>query len=107
MARPYSEVVDLSHLMADPDLKKFAEGLRSQVQAEYQETFGLGEIVAQRRTELNLSQIQLAKSTGVSQADISRIECGKGNPTLDTLRKIFAALQLQMTLEARPLSRCA
>ncbi len=107
MARPYSEVVDLSHLMADPDLKKFAEGLRSQVQAEYQETFGLGEIVAKRRTELNLSQIQLAKSTGVSQADISRIECGKGNPTLDTLRKIFVALQLQMTLEARPLSRCA
>ena len=107
MARPYSEVVDLSHLMADPDLKKFAKELRSQVQAEYQETFGLGEIVAQRRTELNLSQIQLAKSTGVSQADISRIECGKGNPTLDTLRKIFAALQLQMTLEARPLSRLA
>ena len=96
MARPYSEVVDLSHLMADPDLKKFADVVRSQIQAEYQETFGLGEIVAKRRTELNLSQIQLAKSTGVSQADISRIERGKGNPTLDTLKKIFAALQLKM-----------
>ena len=97
MARPYKEVVDLSHLMADPDLKKFADGVRSQIQAEYQETFGLGDIVAKRRAELNLSQIQLAKATGVSQADISRIECGKGNPTLDTLRKIFAVLQLQMT----------
>ena len=91
--------------MTDPDLKKFAEGVRIQVQAEYQETFGLGDIVAKRRTELNLSQIQLAKSTGVSQADISRIERGKGNPTLDTLRKIFAALQLQMTLEATQASR--
>jgi len=46
---------------------------------------------------LNLSQIQLAKTNGVSQADISRIERGKGNPTLDTLKKILAALQLQMT----------
>ena len=61
--------------------------------------------VTSRRTALDLSQIQLAKRTGVSQADISRIERGKGNPTLDTLRKIFAALQLQMTLEATPLSR--
>jgi len=100
MARPYGEVVDLSHLMADPDLKKFADAVRSQIQAEYQETFGLGDIVAKRRTELNLSQIQLAKTTGVSQADISRIECGKGNPTLDTLKKIFVALQLKMTFES-------
>ena len=80
VTRPYKEVVNLSHLMADPDLKKFADGVRSQIQAEYQETFGLGETVANRRTELHLSQIQLAKNTGVSQADISRIECGKGNP---------------------------
>jgi plasmid maintenance system antidote protein VapI len=66
--------------MADPDLKKFADEVRSQVQVEYQETFGVGEIVAKRLTELNLSQIQLAKNTGVSQADLGRIECGKGNP---------------------------
>ncbi|OIQ73696.1 antitoxin HipB [mine drainage metagenome] len=105
MGRPYKAVVDLSHLMADPDVKKFADGVRRQVQAEYQETFGLGDIVAKRRTELNLSQIQLAKSTGVSQADISRIECGKGNPTFDTLKKIFAALQLQMTLQAKTPNR--
>ena len=101
VTRPYKEVVNLSHLMADPDLKKFADGVRSQIQAEYQETFGLGETVANRRTELHLSQIQLAKNTGVSQADISRIECGKGNPTFDTLKKIFAALQLQMTFHAK------
>lgn len=101
MARPYKEVVDLSSLVADPELKKFADGVRSHIQTEYQETFGLGDIVANRRTELHLSQIQLAKNTGVSQADISRIECGKGNPTLDTLKKIFAALQLQMTLQAK------
>ena len=51
MARPYKEVVDLSHLMADPELKKFADGVRSQIQAEYQEIFGLGETIAKRRTE--------------------------------------------------------
>lgn len=100
MARPYKEVVDSSHLMADPDLKKFADAVRSQIQSEYQETFGLGETVAKRREELHLSQMDLAEKTGISQADISRIERGKGNPTFNTLRKIFVVLQLRMTFQA-------
>jgi hypothetical protein len=35
MSRLYKEVVDLSHLMAVPDLRKFADEVRSQVQIEY------------------------------------------------------------------------
>jgi len=100
MARPYKEVVDSSHLVADPDLKKFADAARSQIQSEYQETFGLGETVAKRREELQLSQMDLAEKTGISQADISRIERGRGNPTFSTVRKIFVALQLRMTFQA-------
>ncbi len=100
MVRPYEEVVDSSHLVADSDLERFAEVVRSQIQSEYQETFGLGETVAKRREELHLSQMDLAEKTGISQADISRIERGRGNPTFNTLRKIFAVLQLRMTFQA-------
>ena len=99
MVRSYKEVVDSSNLMADPDLKKFADAVRSQIQSEYQETFGLGETVAKRREELQLSQMDLAEKTGISQADISRIECGRGNPTFSTVRKIFAVLHLRMTFQ--------
>lgn len=99
MARPYEEVVDQSYLLADPDLKKFADALRVQIQAEYQEIFGLGEVVAQRREELHLSQIQLAHESGVTQADISRLEQGKLNPTFATIKKVMGALQLKLAVQ--------
>jgi DNA-binding XRE family transcriptional regulator len=63
----------------------------------YDATCELGEILTIRRAELHLSQARLAELTGISQADISRIERGKGNPTLNTIRKILDALQLFLT----------
>lgn len=99
MLRAYEEVVDTTALLEDPNLKKFADALRVQIQAEYQEIFGLGEVVAQRREELHLSQIQLARQSGVTQADISRLEQGKGNPTFATIKKVMAALQLKLAVQ--------
>lgn len=99
MARRYGDVVDTSYISANPDLKKFAEAFTDQVQAEYQEIFGLGEVVARRREELALSQIALAERTGLTQADISRLEQGKGNPTYSTIKKIMNALQLKLVYQ--------
>ena len=99
MARSYEEVVDTTYMSSDPNLNKFATALREQIQAEYQEIFGLGEVVARRREELNLSQVQLANQSGVTQADISRLEQGKGNPTFATVKKIMSALQLKIAVQ--------
>ena len=99
MARPYEDVVDTSYMLANPDLKKFADAFTEQVQAEYQEIFGLGEVVAKRREELSLSQIALAEKAGLTQADVSRLEQGKGNPTYATIKKIMTALQLKLIYE--------
>lgn len=101
MVGSYEEVIGPLLQTADPDLEQFAEAAKAHFEAAYRETFGLGEAVANRRAELRLSQIQLAKRTGVRQADISRIEQGKGNPTLDTIRKILSALQLQIMIKAQ------
>lgn len=96
MARDYKDVVDTSYMLANPDLKKFSEAFTEQVRAEYQEIFGLGEVVAKRREELSLSQFALAERAGLTQADVSRLEQGKGNPTYATIRKIMTALQLKL-----------
>ena len=99
VARAYEEAVDHSYLNADPDMKKFVELLRKEIESEYQEVFGLGDVVSQRREELRISQTELSRQTGVSQADISRLEQGKGNPTLSTITKVMQALQLKMVVQ--------
>lgn len=49
------------------------------------------ETIKRLRKEKDIDQKTLAALTGISQADISRIENGKTNPTLETLRKIANA----------------
>src|SRR4051794_26383610 len=48
------------------------------------------------RTELGLSLSDLARSSGVAKATLSALEGGRGNPTLDTLSALAAALQVPM-----------
>lgn len=98
MAKAYRSVVAKKPASKNASIKKFDTALRKQVKTEYQMTFMVGELIAQRREELKLSQSLLSEKTGLPQADISRIECGKSNPTLNTLEKILDALQMRMTL---------
>lgn len=52
----------------------------------------VGQAIANAREEIGMSQRELSSVSGVMQADISKIEKGKGNPTLSTLQKIAKAL---------------
>lgn len=52
----------------------------------------VGQAIAEAREERGMSQRELSSSSGVMQADISKIEKGKGNPTLTTLQKIAKSL---------------
>lgn len=52
----------------------------------------LGQIVSNAREEASLIQRELSKRSGVMQAEISRIERGKGDPTLLTLQKLAKSL---------------
>lgn len=51
------------------------------------------EDLKKKRTELHLTQNELAKRAGVSQPLIARIESGDVDPRLSTLRKIFNAFE--------------
>jgi len=49
--------------------------------------------------ELGVSQIDLARLSGLSLHSVSDIETGKGNPTLDSLIKLLNVLGLVIRLE--------
>lgn len=77
-----------------PELDRFAKAVEADIQAAYDRTFGLGETIARKRVELGLTQAELATRASVPQADISRLERGKSNPTLSTLFKVCDVLHL-------------
>ena len=51
------------------------------------------------REELHMTQKQLSDLTGISQADISRLENGTANPSLRTLRRLADAMGKKVKIE--------
>ena len=49
--------------------------------------------IAEGREEKDMTQKQLAEITGITQADISRLESGTANPSLRTLKRLAAGSQ--------------
>lgn len=70
--------------LRDPELKKEYDAL----EVEY-------DIICQiikSRLEQNMTQSDLAKKVGTAQSNISRLESGNYNPTLEFLEKIATSL---------------
>jgi ribosome-binding protein aMBF1 (putative translation factor) len=64
----------------------------------------IAERVVERRTELGLSQRELAELTGTTQSAIARLEGGGRPPRIDTLLRIAAALDCELVVELRPVA---
>ena len=58
--------------------------------------------VTERRTELGLSQRELAELTGTTQSAIARLEAGGRPPRIDTLLRIAEALDCELVVELKP-----
>ena len=52
----------------------------------------LGENLKRIRTEKDISQVDVARSLGVSRGFVSNIESGKTNPTLATIARLANAV---------------
>lgn len=78
----------LKEMLQDPEFKKVWE--KSEV--EYQ----LGLKLIDARIKKNISQRDLARKIGTSQAAISRIENMSGNPSLHLLKRIAGALNVKL-----------
>lgn len=59
------------------------------------------QVVAQRRAR-DLSQQELAELCGTTQSSIARFERGGKPPRVDTLLRIAAALDCELSVEFRP-----
>jgi DNA-binding XRE family transcriptional regulator len=59
----------------------------------------IGDAIKQARKERKLTQEELGKLIGVQKAQISRIESSASNVTIDTLMRVFKALQAKVKLQ--------
>jgi DNA-binding XRE family transcriptional regulator len=59
-------------------------------------------LIAQGRTRRQMTQRQVEKATGIPQSEISRIESGRANPTLATLRTRVRSLGGEIRIVERP-----
>jgi len=58
----------------------------------------IGEAIKQTRKERNLTQEELGKLVGIQKSQISRLEKHTSNVTMDTLLRVFAALNAKIKL---------
>lgn len=61
----------------------------------------LKDILKQRREYLSLTQQDLAEMAQVGLATIKDIERGKGNPALNTIKKILEVLGIEIEYKVR------
>jgi transcriptional regulator with XRE-family HTH domain len=67
----------------------------------------LGQMVYDRRTELGLTQADLALRAGMTQPQLSRLESGGATPTVPLLARLAAALDADLDIAFRPHSTFA
>ena len=89
MATSFDEY--LKEKLKNPDFKREYDAL----QPEYE----IIKALIQARNDSGLTQKQLSERTGITQADISKLENGNGNPSLKTLQRLAAGMGKQLRLE--------
>ena len=57
------------------------------------------------RTSQNMTQKELAERTGINQADISKLENGTRNPSVNLLKRLAEGLGMALKIEFVPKQR--
>ncbi len=77
--------------LQNPEVKKEYETLAPE--------YDIIQAMIDARKSQNLTQKDLSERTGITQADISRIEKGTRNPSLEMLKRLAHGLGLQLKVE--------
>lgn len=83
-----------SELLEDPETKTAYDGL----QPEYD----IIQAMIEARKNQHMTQKDLSEATGITQADISRIENGTRNPSLEMVKRLAAGMGMRLKLEFVP-----
>lgn len=86
----------LNEQLRDPEFKKEWDALDPE--------FQVIRAMIDARQQKQITQKELADITGIDQADISRIENGNANPSLQTLKRLAAGLGMAVKVEFVPIS---
>lgn len=84
----------LAKMMENPEFK--AEWERTQPEADIVLS------ILEARYQARLTQKELSEKSGVAQSDISKIESGRGNPTLKMLMRLAQAMDCHLELKFVP-----
>lgn len=84
----------LKEQLKDPEVRREYEALQPE--------FDIIQAMIDARKSLNLTQKELSERTGITQADISRIETGTRNPSLDMLKRLAEGMGMYLKVEFIP-----
>ena len=77
--------------LQNPEVKKEYDALAPE--------YDIIQAMIDARKSQNLTQKELSDRTGITQADISRIEKGTRNPSLEMLKRLALGLGMQLKVE--------
>ena len=78
----------LHERLSDPEFRSEYEALETE--------FQLIRSLLEARRAAKITQKELSERTGISQADISRIETGEANPSMQTMKRLAEGLGMQL-----------
>lgn len=84
----------LDKQLTDPEFKKEWDNLEPE--------YNMIQAIVDARKKSNLTQKQLAERTGINQSDISKLETGNANPTLQLLKRLAEGMDMVLKLEFIP-----
>lgn len=73
-----------------------------QLKAEYdalEPEYDIIQAMIDARKSQNMTQKELSEKTGITQADISRIERGTRNPSLEMMKRLAKGMGMELKLE--------
>ena len=80
--------------MKDPEFRTEYNNLQPE--------FDVIRAIIDARTNQNLTQKQLSEKTGINQADISKLENGTRNPTINLLKRLADGMDMILKIEFIP-----
>ena len=80
--------------MQDPEFVKESEAIQPEMDVI--------RAIVNARTSQNLTQNELAKRTGINQADISKLENGTRNPSINLLKRLAEGMGMSLKIEFVP-----
>ena len=92
MATSFNEF--LQEQLKDPEFRKEYEALQPE--------HAVVQAMIEARKASGLTQKELSERTGIAQGDISRIEKGNANPSMRTLQRLAAGMDMILKIEFLP-----